>query len=101
MCVWLEQDREIEPVAGSFFGFQGDDMNIFCENVDDIDLASMRAVLPFDRIVIRRAKGERWTTKSATEALSRIEYDICFDEPVEIKLKGNKTDELLVVDVSR
>jgi hypothetical protein len=93
-CVWLDQESEGELESGSYFGFQEFDVSFFCNSLDDIDLASMRSVVAFNRMTMRRPKGRHWDTVSVNEAVKRIKYDLEFDYSVETKADGDKSDEL-------
>ncbi|MBE0507576.1 MAG: hypothetical protein IBX50_12825 [Marinospirillum sp.] len=95
--IWLEQDLEGEVEAGSYFGFQGFDMNIFCRSVDDIDLASMRNILPFDRMYLRQPKGKIWDEQSIRSVVQQVKEDIEFDYEV-IVTPSNKSEELLSIN---
>jgi len=83
--IWLRQGEDNEE-AGGYFGYQGNEMNVFCKNIEDIDLASMRNIQPFDKIFIRRPKGEKWTLKKAKEIRQLVKDDLEFDYDVKVKL---------------
>lgn len=85
--VWLEQDLEGNLEAGSYFGFQKFDVSFFCKNIKDVDLASMRSILPFDRMFVRLPKGQTWDATTDKAMLEQIEEDLKFDYSVTIHPK--------------
>jgi hypothetical protein len=95
--VWLEQNVEGEIEAGGYFGFQGFDVNFFCESLEDVDLASMRNILPFDRMFVRRPKGQTWDAASINDVMQRVKYDIEFDYTVKIQAEHYKSGELFSI----
>lgn len=93
--VWLEQNLEGEIEAGGYFGFQDFDVNFFCKSIKDVDLASMRNILPFDRMFVRRPKGQTWDTISVNNVVQQVKEDLECDYTVKIQTDGNEPVELL------
>lgn len=88
MGIWLEQPMEGEIEAGSYYGFQEFDVSFFCKSIKDVDLASMRHVLPFDRMLVRQPKGKTWDSIHTNELLTQIKEDLEFDYSVTIHADG-------------
>jgi hypothetical protein len=97
MGVWLEQDLEGEIEAGSYFGFNDFDVSFFCKSLNDVDLASMRSILPFDRMSLRRPKGKAWDGACIAEVLDRLKYDLEFDYQVKIEPDEYESGEILYI----
>jgi len=100
MGIWLDQDLEGDIEAGGYFGFQDFDINVFCKSMADIDLASMRNILPFDRMYIRRPKGLVWDKSSICNVVQQVKEDIEFDYSVQINHDDNESQELLMISFS-
>lgn len=86
--VWLERDLE-KLHLNPYQQINDFDISFFCKSIKDIDLASMRAVLPFDTIFIRLPKEIKWTKTAAKNLKQQIEEDLRFDEPVSIDFEFN------------
>lgn len=97
--LWLEQDLEHEPMEpGLYHGFQDFEVQIFCKKIVDIDLASMRSVLPFDILHARLPKGEGWTRESSNQLVSEIRSDLEFDEEqFDVDVIGYDRTEILTL----
>lgn len=94
--VWLEQRLDSEVEAGGYSGFQEFDVNVFCRSIADIDLASMRNVLPFDRMFLRRPKGKAWDVSSIRSIVQQVKEDIEFDYEVQVKPDNGPKDLLSI-----
>ena len=97
LSVWLEQDLGDKIETGAYFGFQKFDISFFCNDISDVDLASMREVLLFNKIYLRRPKGEKWGAESAKDVLHKIKNDLEFDYEVDITTGDGGYDELLLL----
>jgi hypothetical protein len=97
--IWLEQSMEGKVEAGSYFGFQEYDVNIFCKNVADIDLASMRRILPFDRMFLRLPKGKPWNALNISSVLRQVQEDIEFDYQIQA-ITYFVSNELLSINIT-
>lgn len=77
--VWLEQSLE-EPIeAGSSFHFQDFDVSFFIKDFSDIDWVSMRSILPFDTIYLRKKEGKAWGSSEAQQVFEGISCDLNYD----------------------
>ena len=91
--IWLEQygDDDGNGIeAGASFHFQEFEIGFFCKSIEDIDLASMRNILPFDRLFIRRPKGENWDIDSIENITHLIKEDL--ESDYDVKVDFNKND---------
>jgi len=101
-CIWLEQYLEtddgsdVEP--GASFHFQEFEMSFFCKSIEDVDLASMRNILPFDRLFIRRPNWKEWDKESVKIITEQIKADIEADYSVEIEFNKNFSGSLLAMN---
>jgi hypothetical protein len=95
MGVWLEQDPRHSAEAGGGFGFQEFHANFFCENIEDADFASMRNILPFDRMFVRLPKAKNWDISSANFLIEKIKNDLEFDYSAAIQIDGDELGALL------
>ena len=95
--VWLEQDLEDRIETGGYYGFQKFNMSFFCNDIVDVDLASMRGVLRFNKMYLRRPKGVNWDTENAKDVLQKIKDDLEFDYEVDITIDDSEYDELLLL----
>ena len=95
--VWLEQDLGGKIETGAYFGFQKFDISFFCNDISDVDLASMREVLLFNKIFLRRPKGVNWDTGNANDVYQKIKNDLEFDYEVDITIDDSEYDELLLL----
>ncbi|MFK5948004.1 MAG: hypothetical protein QM500_04430 [Methylococcales bacterium] len=95
--VWLDQDLDGEVELGAYFGFSDFDVSFFCKSIEDVDLSSMRGILPFDRMFIRRQKGIDWDSKSIDKFVEQVKEDLEFDYAVEIKIDGNDNKNILLL----
>ena len=95
--VWLEQDLGDRIETGSYFGFGEFDMSFFCNDITDVDLASMRGVLRFNKMYLRRPKGVNWDTGNAKDVYQKIKNDLEFDYEVDIRIDDSEYDELLLL----
>lgn len=96
--VWLEKDGESLPedfLPSDYF----DKLNVsfFCKNINDVDLASMYSVLPFDRMFLRRPKGRKWDKAAIDMLIHQIKEDLEFDYSVKIDINHENDEELLMV----
>lgn len=96
--VWLEQDLEVEDEPGGYFRFQGWDVSFFCKEIRDVDLASMRNVLPFDRMFVRRPKGIAWDRASSKKFLRDVKSDLEFDYHVQVEMGKDLSYQLLTLE---
>ena len=77
-CIWLAQDyadrsSSIHPnISKSEIGFT-------CKNIDEVDLASMYSVLPFNRIFAWRPNIDRWNTELINSFIEKVDVDLSFD----------------------
>lgn len=81
--VWLERDLE-KLHLNMYQEISNFDVSFFCKSLEDVDLSSMRAVLPFDTIFIKLPKELKWTKKTATKVKKQIEKDLQFDQNISI-----------------
>ena len=95
---WLEQYIDGNPEAGGYSLFQEFEASFFCKDPAQIDFASMRTVLPFDRMLIRRPNGEVWDRHGADAIMATIREDIKFDYDFRMYPSEYKGKELLVVN---
>jgi len=95
--VWLEQDLGDEIETGGYYGFQEFDISFFCKNIADVDLASVRGVLRFNKMYLRRPQGKKWDAESAKDALQKVKNDLEFDYEVDITINDGEYDELLLL----
>ena len=80
MGVWLEQSIDVEEIeAGVSPRFQGFDGSLFIKSMADVDWASMRAVLPFDWMHLRKHDGSQWNQVERTELKQHLQEDLSFD----------------------
>lgn len=56
-----------------------------CNDIDDVDLASMYSVLPFNRIFAWQPKLLRWEDTSMNEFIEKVDDDLSFDYDVDIE----------------
>ena len=81
--VWLERDLEklhlnLHQEISDF------DVSFFCKSLEDVNLSSMREVLPFDTIFVKLPKELKWTKQTAKKFKKQIEKDLKFDQNVSI-----------------
>lgn len=93
--VWLEQYPTHNAEVGGSFGFQEFNVNFFCKHIEDVDLASMRNVLPFDRMFVRLPKAKAWDIFSANFFIEKIKEDLEFDYSVTIQIDNDELGKLL------
>lgn len=92
---WFQQnpDRDLEP--GSVPGFQELEGQLFLSSPEDVDLASIRSVLPFDYVSVRKPCGESWSRAEAYELLSVLASDLGSDGyDFEAEIEGLETPVL-------
>jgi hypothetical protein len=92
---WFQQnpDGDLEP--GSVPGFQELEGQLFLPSPEGADFASIRSVLPFDHLSVRRPRGEAWTRSEAYKLLSVLASDLGFDGyDFEPEIKGLETPVL-------
>lgn len=97
--VWLEQELEGEPEAGSDFGFQGFDASFFVKSLKDVDMASMRSVLPFDQMYLRKADGDEWSKREVKDLKEHLQRDLEHDAFYS-KIRASHESEFLVLKFS-
>ena len=95
--VWLEQDLGDRLETGGYYGFGEFDISFFCKDIADVDLASMRGVLRFNKMYLRRPQGKKWDAESAKDALQKVKNDLEFDYEVDITINDGEYDELLLL----
>jgi hypothetical protein len=95
--VWLEQDLDDRIETGGYYGFGEFNISFFCNKIEDVDLASMRGVLRFNKMYLRRPKGVNWDTENAKDVLQKIKNDLEFDYEVDITIDDSDYDELLLL----
>lgn len=97
MGVWLEQSMDVDKIeAGNSFVFQGFDGSLFIKSIADVDWASMRAILPFDWMHLRKPGGSEWTQEERKELKQHFREDLGFDG-YEYKLKTRQKRGLLTL----
>ena len=96
--VWLHQELKKRMEAGAYFGFQESDVSFFCKDIKDVDLASMRNILPFDEMFLRLPAGRHWDASTADEVIEKINNDLGFDYSFSMKAGAKKDVELLVLN---
>jgi hypothetical protein len=94
--VWLEQSMEGKIEGGAYHGFQDFDISFFIRDIGDIDVASMREVLPFKWMHLRKPGGEKWNHQERRELEQKLEYDLCFDGH-DHKLQMRESGEMLTL----
>ena len=77
--IWLEQDLEGEIEAGDYFGFQDFDVSLFVNCISDVDVASMRCILPFDTMRLRKSVGVPWLKQEVKDLTSHLKQDLDSD----------------------
>jgi len=76
---WFEQSLKGEVKAGSYPGFQEVEAHLFLNTPTDADFGSIRSVLPFDTLIVRRPHGELWYPESAKALVVELRKDMEFD----------------------
>ena len=96
--VWLEQSMDAEePEAGASFLFQGFDGSLFVKDLADVDWASMRAVLPFDRMYLQKPDGSKWSTDERDHVKRQLREDLYFDGH-EYRVRTQQKGDILTLD---
>jgi len=100
--VWMEQYLERDDgssiESGASMSFQGFDASFFCKSISDVDLASMRNIIPFDRIFILRPHEESWDRKSIKSIYHKVKEDLEADFIVQIQVDNNENGPLLMME---
>ena len=86
-CWFSQSDPEMFG-AGSSLDFQGTQISLFCEAIEQIDIADVSRLLPFDDLLVRKPDAA-WTATEVEDLGAHIKWDLAFD--------GDKTDLDLVV----
>jgi hypothetical protein len=94
--VWLEEDTKGEVEPWGYHGFRSFDVSFFVNSIEGVDLASMRGVLPFKWMYLRKPKGQAWTQKECRKLERRLDYDLRFDG-YEHDLRMKKNGEFLTL----
>lgn len=96
--VWLEQSLEPEELeAGASFLFQGFDGSLFLKDLADVDWASMRSVLPFDRMNLQKPDGSKWSTDEREQIKRQLREDLYFDG-YEYRVRTHQKGGMLTLD---
>jgi len=98
--VWLEQSREGDIECGAYFGFQDFDVSFFCKSIKDVDLASMRNILPFDHIIVRRPKNQIWDKISVNNFVQQVNKDLEFDYTYTVEIHTHKNRPVRVFSMT-
>ena len=73
----------------TYAGFLDVDMTLFVKNLEDVDLSSVRNVLPFNR-------GVSWNNVRSGDVLCRLKYDLEFDgNSFDIDISWDEDDEIM------
>lgn len=94
--IWLEQDPEGECRPGGYLGFQGMDVSFFVNQIEDVDLASVWNILPFDSMHLRHPGGTDWTKPEVDKVISSVDEDLSFD--LEYRMKTRRAGMMLHFD---
>jgi hypothetical protein len=77
---WFFQNDPGVFGAGTSRHFHGTEASLFCDDIKDIEFASVCGVMPFDCIVVRNRNGMKWTKRALAIVVSRIRYDLAWDD---------------------
>jgi hypothetical protein len=85
--LFFEQAMTPDCEAGSYFGFQGFQANLFCGTFNEIDITSIRNILPFNRLYVRRPYGGAWNSRFVKtiikEVKNGLEYEYTIDTHID------------------
>ncbi len=83
--IWLIQDdtnhrgrKQFEP--------SGHDISFFCNDINQVDLSSMRSAYPYDIIHAWHPNMKPWDAKMINNFINNIEEDLSFDYEVNIEV---------------
>ncbi len=82
--VWLVQDYD-DRSSSIHPNISKNEICFTCNDIDDVDLASMYSVLPFNRIFAWQPKLLRWDDKSMSEFIEKVDDDLSFDYDVDLE----------------
>lgn len=83
---WFSQMDPAMFGPGSRSDFSACYINLFCEAVEQIDIADVSRLMPFDRVMVRRP-GRVWTEADAEAMGEHIKSDLAFDgDDTELKI---------------
>lgn len=95
MTLWLEQDMEDDTLR-TYAGFLDVDMTLFVKNLEDVDLSSVRNVLPFNRLHLKNKEGVSWNNVRSGDVLCRLKYDLENDgNSFDIDISWDEDDEIM------
>lgn len=71
-------------------------MTLFVKNLEDVDLSSIRNVLPFNRLHLKNKEGANWNNIRSGDVLCRLKYDLEFDgNSFNIDISWDEDDEIM------
>ena len=77
-------------------GFLDTEMTLFVKDLEDVDLSSVRNILPFNRLHLRNRKGIGWNNVRSGDVLCRLKYDLEFDGNLfDIDISWHEDDEIM------
>ena len=80
----------------TYAGFLDIDMTLFVKNLEDVDLSSIRNVLPFNRLHLKNKKGVDWNNICSGDVLCRLKYDLEFDGySFDIDISWDEDDQIM------
>ena len=82
--IWLVQDYD-DRSSSIHPNISKNEIGFTCDDIDDVDLASMYSVLPFNRIFAWQPKLLRWDDTSMNEFIDKVDDDLSFDYDVDIE----------------
>ena len=95
MTLWLEQDMEDDTLR-TYAEFLDIDMTLFVKNLEDVDLSSIRNVLPFNRLHLKNREGVNWSNVRSGDVLCRLKYDLESDgNSFDIDISWDEDDEIM------
>lgn len=77
--IWFEQEPRDDPEPGGSYFFQGFGASVFVNAIDDVDYASLRSTLPFDRMYILAPQGQAWSRQDISKIIRHLKQDLAFD----------------------
>lgn len=90
---WFTENDLEKFGAGISEFFQGRDISLFCDSVEQIDFADLSAIHPFDGIIVRNPD-RNWTVRSAKRLTDHIKRDLAFDG-IETEIESGAWENLL------
>jgi len=94
---WFEQSMEGDLEIGGIPGFQEFEAELFLNTIAEADFGSIRSVLPFDTLIVRRPYGEIWSAATAAALVVELRRDMEFDAYFfEVDLEGIDTALLCI-----